>query len=388
MDYNFDTVADRRGTCSEKWDIKYPGWPEALPMWVADMDFAAPPEVSAAIVERVTHGVYGYTHPEEADFEAPVRWRQERCGHAIKPQWVLFSSGVVCSLKAVINALTKPGDAVVVQPPVYPPFMGMVERGGRRVVANPLRQDQGGRWGMDLDHLESCFKQGARLMFLCSSHNPVGRVWTPEELAGLAALCQRYDVVVASDEIHCDILRPGYRHTAIASLPGMEERVITLFSTTKSFNLAGVQNSVAVIADQTMQHQVAAELYRCNHDTPNLFGMIAQRAAWTHGGPWLDQMNHYVAQNCDKVLEMLAGQQAIVPTVPEATYLLWLDCRAISADERALVEFFASTCRVWPTMGKAYGAEGYVRLNLATSRAVVEEGVGRILEGLRTIGKL
>ncbi len=388
MIYNFDALMNRRGTSSEKWDIKYPGWPDALPMWVADMDFAAPPEVTAAIAERVAHGVYGYTHPEGPDYDAPVRWRQARCGHAIKPEWVLFSSGVVCSLKAVVNALTSPGDAVVVQPPVYPPFMAIVEQAGCEVVANPLLQDNAGRWGMDLDHLESCFKQGARLMFLCSSHNPVGRVWTPQELSDLASLCVRYDVVVASDEIHCDILRPGYCHTAIASLPDMEERVITLFSTTKTFNLAGMQNSVTTIAHKSLRRKVADELYRCNHDTPNLFGMIAQRAAWTHGGQWLDQMNAYVAQNCDRALKMLAGQQVILPTMPEGTYLLWLDCRAVSADERDLVDFFANTCRVWPTMGKAYGAEGFARLNLATSRTVVEEGIGRILEGLRIIGKL
>lgn len=385
MKYDFDAPVDRWGTWSEKWDQRTPGWPDALPMWVADMDFSAPPEVTAAMAERIAHGLYGYTFVPESSYEAAVSWRYARCGHRIKPEWITFSTGVVCSLKAAIAAFTAPGDSIVVQPPVYPPFFGMAAREGRRLLRSPLQQNTDGRWVMDFEGLEDCFRKGAKLMLLSSSHNPVGRIWTSDELATLAGLCIRYDVIVASDEIHCDILRPGNRHTAIASLPGMEERTITLVSTTKSFNLAGLQNSVAVTADPAMKKKLEHELYRCNHNTPNLFGMIAQEAAWTHGGPWLDQLNAYIAGNCDRALAMLAGQELIFPNRPEGTYLLWLDCRRLGMGNEELQRFFAERCRVYPTMGRDYEAEGFVRLNLATRRALVEEGIGRIFEGIKSI---
>lgn len=380
MTYDFDAVVDRRGTACEKWDGHYPGQPDALPLWVADMDFMAPPEVSAALAERVAHGVYGYTFAQEEDYAAVVDWRQARCGQALRSEWITFSSGVVCSLKAAVLAFTQPGEKVVVQPPVYPPFMRLTHDLGRQVVRNPLKQGADGRWRMDLDHLEECFCDGARLLMLCSSQNPVGRIWSPQELTQLAALCQRYHVLVVADEIHCDILRPGQRHTALGALPGMEERVITLLSATKTFNLAGLQNSVAVTADAQLKRRLEKELYRTNHGTPNLFGMLAQRAAWQQGEGWLHQMNAYVAANCDRARAMFSRQDRIVPNEPEGTYLLWLDCRSLGMTDAALQRFFVERCGVYPTMGKPYEAEGFVRLNLATRRALVEQAVGRIVE--------
>jgi cystathionine beta-lyase len=258
----------------------------------------------------------------------------------------------------------------------------MVRGEGRKLLENPLIQQPGGHWGMDFNGLEACFQMGARFMFLCSSHNPVGRVWSAGELQTLASLCDRYGVFVVSDEIHCDIIRPGNRHTALAALPGMLERTVTLLSTTKSFNLAGLQNSVAVVADPKMKKRLEEELYRYNHSAPNLFGMIAQQAAWMHGGEWLDQMNAYVAGNCDRALQMLADQDVMLPNKPEGTYLLWLDCRRLGMDEQEMIGFFAHQCRVWPTMGKVFGAEGFVRLNLAAPRSAVEEGIHRILNGI------
>ena len=354
-------------------------------MWVADMDFAAAPEITAAISERAAHGVYGYTLVPESACEAAVNWRMARCGHSIQPEWITFSSGVVCSLKAVLDAFTVPGDKIVAQPPVYPPLMGIASREGRQLLRNPLLYGQDGRWRMDFDGLESCFRQGAKALFLCSSHNPVGRVWTREELLTLAGLCIRYDVLVASDEIHCDILRPGVEYTAVASLPGMEERTISLFSATKAFNLAGLQNSVAVTSDPVMKRKLEFELYRCNHASPNLFGMIGQEAAWTSGAAWLEEMNAYVAGNTDRALGMLAGQELLVPTIPEGTYLLWVDCRRLGMGEDELLRFFVEKCSLYPTMGKGFGGEGFVRLNLATRRAFVEEAIGRILEGLKIL---
>ena len=386
MAYDFDKVIDRRGTLSEKWD-GYPCCPHALPMWVADMDFTAPTEVIAALSERVEHGIFGYSRPHESSLEIAVNWRRQRCGHVIKPDWITFSSGVVCSIKAAIQAFTQPGDTIVVQTPVYPPFLFAPAGEGRRVARNPLLQDDSG-WHMDFDNLEQQFKGGARLLLLCSSHNPVGRIWTGEELATLGELCSRYGVLVVSDEIHCDILRPGKRHTALAAMGGMERNVITLVSTTKSFNLAGLQNSVAITADPARKKQLEQELFRCNHSTPNLFGMIAQDAAWQHGGPWLDALNAYIAENTDRALEMLRQQQTLLPTMPEGTYLLWLDCRRLGLTGEALLDFFVNKCCVYPTMGGPYGAEGFVRLNLATRRALVEEGISRILDGLDKVGRL
>jgi cysteine-S-conjugate beta-lyase len=383
MKHNFDAPVDRRGSWSEKWDMHYPGWPEALPMWVADMDFQAPPEVTAALAQRLAHGVYGYTYVPESALEAAVNWRKARCGHEIKPEWVTFSSGVVCSLKAALDAFTEPGDGIVVQTPTYPPFMAIAARDGRRLVRNPLLCGGDGRWHMDYEGLEDCFRNGAKLMFLCSSHNPVGRVWSAEELSVLAELCIRYDVIVASDEIHCDIIRPGNKHTALAALPGMQDRTITLVSSTKTFNLAGLQNSVAITADPMKKKALEKALYRSNHNTPNLFGMIAQEAAWAHGEIWLEEANAYIAANCDLALELLSQQDTILTTKPEGTYLLWLDCRKLGMKEEQLQQFFTQQCHVWPTMGKAFEAEGFIRLNLATRRSLVQEGIGRILEGVR-----
>jgi cystathionine beta-lyase len=383
MTYDFDKPVERRHTWSEKWDYPYPGWPDALPMWVADMDFEAPPEVTAALAERVAHGVYGYTLLPEEACEAAIGWRLRRLGQGLRREWIVFSSGVVCSLKAALDAFTSPGDGIVVQPPVYPPFMDIARRDGRKLLRNPLLQGADGRWRMDLAGLEDCFRAGARLLFLCNPHNPVGRVWTADELSAVASLCARYDVLVMADEIHCDILRPDAAHTPMAMLPGMQERVITLFSSTKTFNLAGLQNSVAVVADPGRKRQLMRALFRCNHNTPNLFGMIAQQAAWTHGEAWLEEANRYIAANCDLALDMLAAQDAMIPTKPEGTYLLWLDCRALAGADEELRRFFTDRCGVWPTMGRAFEGEGFVRLNLATRRAIVEEGIGRILNGLK-----
>lgn len=383
MDWDFDCAVDRRRTNSEKWD-NYPGEPDALPMWVADMDFAAPTAVVAALRQRVEHGVFGYTSPPPESRQIACDWRRGRCGHDVQPDWVVFSSGVVCTIKAAIQAFTAPGDAVVVQTPVYPPFLSAPAHEGRRVERNPLRY-QSGRWEMDFEDLERRFAAGVRFMLLCASHNPVGRVWTREELCELAALCERYGVLVVSDEIHCDILRPGVRHTALASLPGMRDRVITGASTTKSFNLAGLQNSVAFVADAGLRDRLKAELYRCNHSEPNLFGMLAQNAAWQHGGPWLDALNAYIAGNVDNALGLLAQQDVIKATQPEGTYLLWLDCTALGLDEPALLDFFIKRCRIYPSMGKPFGAPGFVRLNLATRRSLVDEAMARIVEGVQEL---
>lgn len=380
----FDAPVDRRGTLSEKWDNRYPGWEDALPMWVADMDFKAPEEVTEAITARAAHGVYGYTLVPDSSYEAAIRWRLRRHADGIRREWITFSPGVVCSMKAAVDVFTVPGDGIAVQTPVYAPFLDIAVMDGRRLLNNPLRQDGRGRWEMDLDGLEACFRQGARLLLLCNTHNPVGRVWTKEELGEVAGLCIRYGVTAISDEIHCDIRRPGFTHTPIASLPGMRERSVTLFSATKTFNLAGLQTSVAVTADPEMKKKLEGALFRYGHGAPNLFGLLAQEAAWTHGGAWLDELNAYIAGNVDMALGMLAGQDAIRPTRPEGTYLLWLDCRGVGASEEEIRRFFAE-CGVWPTLGRSFGGEGFVRLNLATQRARAEEGVGRILAGLKRL---
>ena len=379
--FDFDRVVERRGTCCEKWD-DYPGAPDALPMWVADMDFAAPSVVTDALRARVDHGVFGYTCLPEETAPIACNWRRQRCGHGVQEDWMVLSTGVVCSIKAALLAFTAPGDAVVVQTPIYPPFVGVPAKEGRRVVRNPLVLDNG-RWRMDLAHLECCFAEGARVLIFCASHNPVGRVWTREELADLAALCVRYDVLVVSDEIHCDILRPGQRHTALAALPGMRDRVLTLVSTTKSFNLAGLQCSVAFVADQDMRERLKRELYRCNHAEPNVFGLLAQNAAWGQGGPWLDELNAYIAGNVDCAMDILAQQPLLKAIPPQGTYLLWVDCTALGMDEPQLQQFFIQRCRVYPSMGRGFGASGWVRLNLATRRALVQEALGRIVTAVQ-----
>lgn len=385
--FDFDSAPDRRGTGSVKWDLD--GDADLLQMWVADMDFPVAPPIDAAIRKRVSHPVYGYGMGGRTVAEPVAAWLSARHGWSVDPRWVLYSPGVVPSIAAALFAFTKEGDGVVIQPPVYHPFSRVVAGNGRRLLENPLIEE-GGRWRMDLKGLEEVLALGARMLVLCSPHNPVGRVWRKEELDAVVELCAASDAVIVSDEIHADLLAPGARHFPTASVSSAAaERVVALVSSSKTFNIAGISVSSCIVPDPELRHRLAAQFGALGLETPNVVGLAAQTAAYAEGGPWLDALLAYIEGNYRRLSERLAAEAPIFSLAPrEGTYLAWMDCRAFAAergfDPRSLVRFFRERARVRFDEGLKFGTGGefYMRINLACPRRVVDVAVDRIVESL------
>lgn len=385
----FETPVDRRGSCCEKWDntAEYFGRPVDLPLWVADMDFRTVPAVAEAIARRAAHAIYGYTENAKNEKLAECGWLKRRYGLNVDPAWILYSPGVVDSIFFCVRALTAPEDAILIQPPVYGPFYTAIERFGRRLVKSPLIHDENG-WRMDFDSLENAFRGGVKMMILCSPHNPVGRVWTREELERLVELCDRYDVILVSDEIHADFNFGVVPHTRILAVEGAKKCVM-LTSATKSFNLAGLRQSSAVVADDELREKLAFEIVSAHASTPNIFGGIAQMTAYMEGDAWMDAVVEYIRENRDFACDYLSKN---VPEIafdrPDGTYLMWLDCRNVGAEHEAFKEMLIDA-GVGLCDGTDYGAEGrgFFRLNLATTRGNIEEGLKRIEKIVRGMRK-
>ena len=388
MTYDFETRIERRGTACEKWDgmEKEFGYPGLLPMWVADMDFAAPPEVVDALVARARHGVYGYTMYAEPARRAVQDWLAMRQGWPVEADWIRFSPGVVPGLVFVVKTFTRPGDGILIQPPVYYPFAQLIERNGRRVVQNPLVLE-GGRYRMDLDDLRAKARAGARVLILCSPHNPVGRVWTPDELRALARVCVEEGVLVVADEVHGDLTYPGVRHTPYASL-GVEaaERSITFTAPSKTFNLAALQTAVVIIPEGELRRRYDAFIDEVFMIFANAFGLAALEAAYGHGAPWLDELRQYLAGNLALLEEYLAREIPEIEVVrPEGTYLVWLDCRRLGMEADELATFMRAEARVALDDGHIFGTggAGYERINIACPRSMLAEALERIAAAVR-----
>ncbi len=377
-----DAPMDRRGTHCEKWDglERYFGRGDLIAMWVADMDFPTVPQVRDALVARAMHPVYGYTDLSEEMRLAEAGWLQRRHGLAVNGDWILYSPGVVDSLFFCVNAFTREGDGIVVQPPVYGPFYRAVEQNGRRLITSPLILSEDG-WRMDFEGLEAAFSAGAKMMLLCAPHNPVGRVWTREELQRVVDLANAYDVIIVSDEIHADFALDGRKQPRILSLEHAEKCVM-LASATKSFNLAGLRHSSAIVPDETMRAALKREIDRAHAGEPNLFGAVAQIAAYTHGDEWMDAVVEYVTGNRDFAVDFLRRE---LPEIgcrpPEGTYLMWLDFRGLGLDHEAVKRLLADGAHVAMNEGTFFGeaGRGWFRMNLATQRA----NVVRTLENIR-----
>jgi len=384
----FDRGIDRRGTYCEKWDFNERtfGRADVLPMWVADMDFASPDCVRDALIARASHGAYGYTDMQKPMMEAVTGWIRSRHGVDVKIEECLYSPGVVDSILFALKTVTSPGDGVIYQPPVYGPFRRMTLRAGCACLENPLVETPGG-WRMDFDGLEALLKQGAKALILSNPHNPVGRVWSREELQRVVALVNCYGATLISDEIHADFALPGYRHTSILSLEGAE-RAVLLVSATKTFNLAGLRSSTIIVRDGELRLRLRKTMEKMGADTPNIFGSVAQTAAYTLGAPWLDALILYLDEN-RKLAEAFFREHApaIVPARMEGTYLMWLDCRKLGMDQPALEKFFVEKAGVGLSSGTQFGEAGvgFMRINLAAPRARVEEGLRRIAEAVRAL---
>jgi cystathionine beta-lyase len=389
MSFDFDRVIPREETASVKWDGRRAqfGRADVLPLWVADMDFAAPPAVVEALAARAAHPVYGYSLYPDALYAALADWLAERHGWEIKPGWVLWVPGVVPSLFAAVQAFAAPGEGVIVQPPVYHPFFSAVRDTGRAVVENPLRLVDG-RYAMDLDHLEGCATK-ARLLLLCSPHNPVGRVWTAEELRAVLDIARRHDLVVLADEIHHDLVYPGARHRPLAALADDPRAVVTAVAPSKTFNIPGLALSALVVPDPERRDALKRVFAQFHVSASNPFSMAAFVAAYRQGGPWLDALLAYLATTRAEVLDFAARRlPGIRAMAPEGTYLVWLDCRGLGLDDAALQRFFLDRARLGmnPGIGFGTGGSGFMRLNIGAPRSVIRAALARMEAALATAG--
>jgi len=383
MTSDFDRIIDQRNAWSLKWDFgeRILGERDIIPMWVADMDFPAPPAVVEAIRKRAEHGIYGYPITSKSFWPAVLRWLETRLGWPVEKSWLLRAPGVVSSLCLCVRAFSNPEDGVIVQTPVYFPFFGAVEMNGRRLVRNPLKYE-GGRFLMDFDNLERQIDSRTRMLILCSPHNPVGRVWTKDELERLGRICAANEIVIVSDEIHAELVFGGRRHIPTASLSeDLASRTITLFAPSKTFNLAGLTTSLAVVPNPELRKRLSAELERSGFELSNLFGLVALEAAYAHGGEWLDAVLLYLEGNIRFLQEFVGAR---IPRLkflaPEGTYLGLLDCRSLGLEQKALHEFFWKRAKVYFSDGLLFGEElrGFMRINFACPKPLLNEALQRI----------
>lgn len=390
MRYNFDKKIDRTGTDSVKYDLagKFFGSEDVLPMWVADMDFETPDFVREAIAARNSHPVLGYTYRSARFNEVLTSWLKRRHQWSVSPDAVSFSPGIVPALNLCVLELTDPGDRIIVQPPVYFPFFTAATNHGRKLVHNPLVADKGG-YRIDFDHLETQFRKGASLFFLCHPHNPVGRVWTAEELEQLAALCIRYRVPVVSDEIHSDLLLFGHRHIPLASLgKDIADLTITCVAPSKTFNLAGLHTSGVIITNPELKSRYDRILDAVHVGGGNIFGQVAMEAAFTRGDEWLDQLIAYLENNFRTLSsELNTALPELIITPLQATYLAWLDFSFLEMEALQLKEFIIKQARLGLNDGPMFGPGGerHQRLNLATSSETLKEGIRRLVEAVQSI---
>ncbi|MGC8228316.1 MalY/PatB family protein [Pseudobacillus badius] len=384
----FDRVINRTGTNAVKWDnLKAVfGVEDALPMWVADMDFEAPYAVKEAVVKQAEHGIYGYTAIPESMKEAIKHWMLKRHGWEIETEWLLFNQGVVPSLGAAIEAFTELGDSVLVQSPVYTPFFDMIERNGRLVVNSELMLKDD-RYEIDLADLEEKLSnEEVKLFLLCSPHNPGGRVWTKTELSAIADLCQKYNVLIVSDEIHSDLTAEPHKHTPIASIhENCQSHIVTCIAPSKTFNLAGLQTSAMIVPDKELRAKLQKVLAKQGFFTLNIMGIAATEAAYREGGPWLDEAIDYIRGNIQLVKEFISRELPDLTVIePEGSYLVWIDCRKLGLSDDELMKKLLLKGKLALGQGSKYrsGGEGFMRMNVACPRSIVEEGLQRLKTAL------
>lgn len=374
--FDFDKTVERRGTASVKWDLRDD---DVIPMWVADMDFESPQEVRDAIVRRARHCVYGYTIESDSLYKALTDWVSRRHDWTMEQEWIVFSPGVMPGIRGILQALTRPGDKVILQSPVYPPFSLAIADSGCHVLNNQLKYESN-RYTMDFVDLEEKAKDPrTRVLILCSPHNPVGRVWTRDELTRLGNICLENEVVVISDEIHCDLIYKEYKHIPLASLcDEFAENTITCIAPSKTFNLAGLNTACLIIPNRRIRRQFTDTILP---KQATIFGGIAAEAAYTYGDKWLDALLDYLRGN----REFLTGyMKARIPGIKalelEGTYLAWLDCRELGMDNEALEKFMLDKAGLWVNQGYSFGngGDGFVRMNIGCPRSILEKALRRL----------
>jgi len=384
-DQDFERVIDRAGTFSVKYDgrLSMFGQAEVMPLWVADMDFAAPAAVTEALLKRATHPVYGYTQFPDSLYESLINWLAVRHGWQIEREWIIFCPGVVPSLSTSILALSKPGEAVIVQPPVYYPFFSVVNKSGRKLLYNALRQEQV-HYSMDLADLERQ-ATSARMLLLCSPHNPVGRVWSKAELEGLLALAQQHDLIIVSDEIHADLIYPGNKHYMLAGLADAPESVITAVAPSKTFNIPGLNLSALIVPHPAYRAAIREQLDVMHVSAANPFSIAAFTAAYQGGTAWLAALMDYLADTREMVRRYLQDYLPQIKLTPsQGTYLLWLDCRDLGLSDDELRQFFILEAGIGLNPGISYGREGsgFMRMNIGTPRQHIRQALDNVRSAL------
>lgn len=386
MKYSFDTVVDRRNTDSLKYDCAVSRGKHAdiLPLWVADMDFRAPDEVLAALKEKAEHGIFGYSEPDEAYFHALTNWFSLRHGWHPDPNKFVLSCGVVFSICALIRALTEPGDAVLICQPVYYPFARSVTENGRTLVVSELQCDNG-TYGVDFEDFERKIEEyNVKMFILCSPHNPVGRVWTKEELERMGDICLAHGVFVVADEVHADFVYEGNRHTVFANIKREFERNCAVCTApTKTFNLAGLHIANTYLADDNVRAKFAEELERQGYSQSNVMGIVACRAAYRYGEQWMNELIGYLSENVAFVRGFLKERlPQVTLTEPQGTYLIWLDFRRYGLSDGELTRLIQQKANVWLDDGYIFGAggSGFQRINIACPRSVLREALSRIAD--------
>lgn len=384
MDRDFQKVIDRHHTNSLKYDFAASnGKPQdILPMWVADMDFQSPSAVSKKLEEISRFGIYGYSDNQDSYYASVTGWYSSRFGWETKQEWILRTPGIIFAISAAIRALTMPGDAVMIQQPVYYPFSSIILNNHRKKINSPLVSENG-FYRMNFDDIEQkIIENDVRLFILCSPHNPVGRVWTKEELVTLGRLCLKYGVTVISDEIHSDFIYPGHIHTIFASISEeFADCSIICTSPSKTFNLAGLQTSNIFIPNPDIRKKVASEIYATGFDELNIFGLAACEAAYCEGENWLSELKDYLLGNLDYLRAYLHENLPLIRLVePEGTYLAWLDFSALPASDKERRTVLEQTGKLWFDAGTMFGEEGsgYERINIACPRTTLKEAMRRL----------
>ena len=379
---DFDEVLDNRNHHLEKWDevadrYDVPG-DTGIPLWVADMDFRAPPAVNAALQAMVDHGVHGYYGPDDSFRDALVGWMARRHNWAIEPDWALQTHGLGNALSVIVNACSVPGEGVIIFSPVYHSFARIIKANDRRVHASPMTV-RDGRFHMDFEGLEASLTGDEKIMFLCSPHNPGGRVWSAEELREVASFCQRHDIILVSDEVHHDLIMPGHSHTILAkAAPEVADRLVTLVATSKTFNIAGIETGTMLISNDALRRRIA-KVRGAMNIANNRFGMLMAEAAYREGDEWLDALIPYLDSNRRLLNEAIGGMPGLSVMNLEATYLAWVD---LSGTGMAREEFIERITRVGlaPSEGRTFGPEGELcmRFNIACRHALLDEAMARL----------
>ncbi|WP_350494369.1 MalY/PatB family protein [Peribacillus frigoritolerans] len=381
----FEEQINRENSGSAKWDKNFLtslyGREDVLPMWVADMDFPSPEGIQKALMERLNHPIFGYTVPSETVFTEIQSWLKDRHSWQIDTKWISFSSGVVSAIGTTIQAFTNPGDKILLQSPVYTPFFDMIKNNDREVVNSHLIIEKD-RFEIDFSDFEDKLKSGVKLFLFCSPHNPGGRVWTKDELLRIGELCEKYDVIIVSDEIHADLFHTTSKHYPIGSLSEkLADRTVTLMAPSKTFNIAGLQASFLITSNERLQKQLQMAQTKLAFHGLNIFALTAMEAAYREGLEWLEDMIGYIEENIKVAEEFIAAE---IPSLhvmhPEASYLLWIDCRDLGLNDKEIKDRLIHQGKLALEPGSKYGpgGEGFVRMNLGCTRSVLMDGLNRL----------